>query len=62
MQTKGILAQTAMAGVQALKENLQQQRNDYGIFFEQIISEKAAVLSMVKEPVIPRPHKVPHRE
>ena len=36
MQTKGILAQTAMAGVQALKENLQQQRNDYGVFFEQI--------------------------
>ena len=31
-----------------------------GVFFEQI-SEKAAVLSMVKEPVIPRPHKVPHR-
>ena len=60
MQTKGFLAQTAMAGVQALKENLQQQRNDYGVFFEQI-SEKAAVLSMVKEPVIPRPHKVPHR-
>ena len=60
MQTKGILAQNAMAGVQALKENLQQQRNDYGVFFEQI-SEKAAVLSMVKEPVIPRPHKVPHR-
>ena len=60
MQTKGILAQTAMEGVQALKENLQQQRNDYGVFFEQI-SEKAAVLSMVKEPVIPRPHKVPHR-
>ena len=29
-------------------------------FFEQI-SEKAAVLSMIKEPVIPRPLKVPHR-
>ena len=59
MQTKGILAQTAMAGVQTLKENLQQQRNDYDIFFEQIC-EKATVLGMVKEPVIPCSHKVPH--
>ena len=31
MQTKGNLAQTAMAGVQALKENLQQKRNDHGV-------------------------------
>ena len=58
MQTMGILAQTAMAGVQALKENLQQQRNDYDFFFEQI-SEKEAVFTMVEEPVIPHPHKVP---
>ena len=36
MQTKGILAQTVMAGVQALKDNLQQQRNGYDVFFEQI--------------------------
>ncbi|CAB4021664.1 Hypothetical predicted protein [Paramuricea clavata] len=49
-----------MAGVQALKDNLQQQRDGYDVFFEQI-SEKAAVLSMVKEPTIPRPHKVPRR-
>ena len=58
MQTKGILAQTVMAGVQALKANLQFQRNDYDVFFEQI-SKKAGVLGMVEKPVIPRRRKVP---
>ena len=60
MQTKGILAQTVMAGMQCLKDNLQHQRNDYDVFFGQI-SDKAAVLSMVEEPTLPRPHKVPRR-
>ena len=60
MQAKGILAQTVMAGVQCLKDNLQHQRNDYDVFFGQI-SDKAAVLGMVEEPTLPRPHKVPRR-
>ena len=49
-----------MAGVQCLKDNLQHQRNDYDVFFGQI-SDKAAVLSMVEEPTLPRPQKVPRR-
>ena len=59
-EAEGILAQTVMAGVQCLKDNLQHQRNDYDVFFGQI-SDKAAVLSMVEEPTLPRPHKVPRR-
>ena len=58
MQTKGILAQTVIAGVQWLKDNLQHQRNDYDVFFGQI-SDKAAVFRMVEEPTLLRPHKAP---
>lgn len=35
MQKKGILAQTVMVGANALKDNVQQQRNNYDIFFDQ---------------------------
>ena len=45
MQTKGILAQTVVAGVQCLKDNLQHRRNDYDVFCGQI-SDKAAVISV----------------
>ena len=60
LQKKGILAQTVMTGVNALRDNLQRQRNDYDFFFEQTI-DKANALSIVCQPVLPRPKKVPRR-
>ena len=60
MQIKGILAQTVLAGVKSLKDNLQHQRIDYDLFFRQMC-DKAAVLSMMKEQTPPSPHKVPRR-
>ena len=60
MQTKGILAQTVMVGVRALKDNLQLQRDSYNVFFDQT-QEKGNALGMVKEAVLPRPRKVPRR-
>ncbi len=47
MQTKGILAQTVMVGVRALKDNLQLQRDSYNVFFDQT-QEKGDALGMVK--------------
>jgi uncharacterized protein (DUF927 family) len=60
LQKKGILAQTVMTGVNALRDNLQRQRNDYDFFFEQTI-DKANALSIVCQPVLPRLKKVPRR-
>ena len=58
IQTKGILAQTVMVGVRALKDNLQLQRDSYDIFFDQT-QEKGDALGMVEEAVLPCPKKVP---
>ena len=60
IQTKGILAQTVMVGVRALKDNLQLQRDSYDIFFDQT-QEKGDALGMVEEAVLPRPKKIPSR-
>lgn len=49
-----------MIGVNALKDNLQHQRNDYEFFLNQTCDNAAAV-SMVEEPTLPRQRKVPHR-
>ena len=60
LQKKGILAQTVMTGVNALRDNLQPQRDDYDFFFEQTM-DKANVLNMVCQRVPPRPKEVPCR-
>ena len=51
MQSKGILAQTVMTGVNALKDNLQHQRNDYEFFFNQT-RDKADAVNIVEEPSV----------
>eukprot|EP00112_Aurelia_sp_Birch-Aquarium-sp1_P004658 Seg1527.3 transcript_id=Seg1527.3/GoldUCD/mRNA.D3Y31 product="Zinc finger MYM-type protein 1" protein_id=Seg1527.3/GoldUCD/D3Y31 len=60
LQTKGITAQTAMVGVTALKGNLQQQTEDFSLFYKQTIA-KAAELDFVEEPKLPRRRQVPRR-
>ena len=60
MQTKGMLAQTVMVGVRALKDNLKLQKDSYNVFFDQT-QEKGNALGMVEKAVLPRPQKVPRR-
>eukprot|EP00794_Sanderia_malayensis_P011514 gene11514-12706_t len=60
LQTKGILAQTAMVGVIALKGNLQQQREDFSFFYQQTTAQ-AAEFDFVEEPKLPRRRQVPRR-
>ena len=60
LQTKGITAQTAMVGVTALKGNLQQQREDFSLFYQQTVA-KATEYDFVEEPKLPRRRQVPRR-
>eukprot|EP00794_Sanderia_malayensis_P004246 gene4246-4810_t len=60
LQTKGMLAQTAMVGVTALKGNLQQQREDFSFFYQQTTAQ-AAEFDFVEEPKLPRRRQVPRR-
>jgi hypothetical protein len=60
IQTKGILAETVMNGVKALKGALQRQRNDYSSFFHKT-KDLACGMLMMEVPVLPRQKKVPRR-
>ena len=58
IQTKGILAQTVMNGVKALKDALQRQRDDYSSFFHKT-RDLASCMPIIEleEPVLPRQKK-----
>ena len=62
IQTKGILAQTVMNGVKALKDALQRQIDDYSSFFRKT-RDLASCMPIIEleEPVLPRYKKVPRR-
>lgn len=60
LQKPSITAQTTVTCINALKTNLQRQRDNFSLFYDQVVASSKAI-NFVGDPTQPRPKKVPWR-
>ena len=60
LQKPSVTAQTTVTCVNALKTNLQRQRDNFHLFYEQALTSSKAI-NFVKDPKLSRPKQIPRR-